>query len=69
MSFAIPGARAVSLAGAAPEAKAVLSGAYPLKRPLSLIAREPSKEVTAFFAFMLTPEAQAVVAKHFVPAK
>ncbi|WP_300160081.1 substrate-binding domain-containing protein [Solidesulfovibrio sp.] len=69
MSFAVPGVTAVSLGGAKPEAQAVQSGAYPLKRPLSLIAVKPSKEVKAFFEFMLTPPAQAVVAKSFVPAK
>ena len=69
MSFAVPGATALSVSGARPEAKAVQSGAYPLKRPLSLIAISPSKEVRDFFAFMLTPPAQAVVAKSFVPAK
>lgn len=69
MSFAVPGVTAVSVAGARPEAKAVQSGAYPLKRPLSLIANHPGREVKAFFAFMLTPPAQAVVAKHFVPVK
>jgi len=69
MSFAVPGVVAVPVGGAKPEAKAVQSGAYPLKRPLSLIAKQPGKEVKAFFAFMLTPPAQAVVAKSFVPAK
>ncbi len=68
MSFAVPGATALSVNGALPEAKAVQSGAYPLKRPLSLVAVNPSKEVKDFFAFMLTPAAQAVVAKSFVPA-
>ena len=69
MSFAVPGVTVLSVGGAKPEAKAVLSGAYPLKRPLSLIAIKPSKDVQEFFAFMLTPPAQAVVAKSFVPAK
>lgn len=69
MSFALPGAYAVAVGGAKPEAAAVQSGAYPLKRPLSLIALKPTKEVKEFFAFMLTPPAQAVVAKSFVPAK
>jgi len=69
MSFAIPGVTAISVGGARPDAAAVRSGAYPLKRPLSLIAVKPGKDVKAFFAFMLTPPAQAVVAKSFVPAK
>jgi len=69
MSFAVPGVTTVSVGAAKPEVAAVQSGAYRLKRPLSLIAVKPSKEVTAFFAFMLTPPAQAIVAKNFVPAK
>ncbi|WP_035068260.1 substrate-binding domain-containing protein [Nitratidesulfovibrio termitidis] len=69
MSFALPGAVAVPVNGARPDAAGVRSGAYPLKRPLSLIAVNPSADVKAFFEFMLTPPAQAVVAKSFVPAK
>lgn len=69
MSFTLPGAVAVPVNGAKPDAAGVRSGAYPLKRPLSLIAVNPSADVKAFFEFMLTPPAQVVVAKSFVPAK
>jgi phosphate transport system substrate-binding protein len=69
MSFATPHVTALAVDGAKPESKAVQSGAYPLKRPLTLIAVNPSKDVKAFFDFMVTKEAQEIVAKSFVPAK
>jgi phosphate transport system substrate-binding protein len=70
MSFAIPGVTALSVDGAAATREAVQSGAYPLKRPLILVTRDvPSGDAKAFLDFMLTPEAQAIVGKKFVPAK
>jgi len=69
MSFATPQVTALAVGGATPVREAVQSGAYPLKRPLTLIAISPSADVKAFFEFMLTKEAQDIVAKNFVPAK
>jgi phosphate transport system substrate-binding protein len=48
----------------------VQDGSYPLKRPLILVTKgAPTGNVKAFLEFMLSPEAQAIVAKNFVPAK
>jgi phosphate transport system substrate-binding protein len=69
MSFAIPGVRALTVDDSAPTTASVQSGAYPLKRPLILVTRDvPEGDVKAFLEFMLTPEAQAIVARKFVPA-
>lgn len=70
MSFAIPGVSALAVDGAPPTTPAVQDGSYPLKRPLILVTKDPpSGDVKAFLDFMLTPEAQAIVAKKFVAAK
>jgi phosphate transport system substrate-binding protein len=70
MSFKIHGVTALSVDGAAPTRAAVQSGAYPLVRPLILVTKEiPSGDAKAFLDFMLTPEAQAIVGKKFVPAR
>jgi phosphate transport system substrate-binding protein len=70
MAFAIPGVSALAVDGAAPTRAAVQSGAYPLKRPLILVTRDaPAGDVKAFLDFMLTPEAQAIVGRKFVPVK
>ena len=69
LSFAIPGVEVLKVNGAAPEKAAVQSGAYPLKRPLTLITLQPTGNIQAFFDFMLSPEGQDVVSKHFVPVK
>ena len=70
MSFAIPGIRALPVDGSAPTRGAVQRGAYPLKRPLILVTKDvPTGDTKAFFAFMLASEAQAIVARKFVPAK
>jgi phosphate transport system substrate-binding protein len=46
------------------------SGAHPLERSLVLVAKDvPAGDAKAFLDFMLTPEAQAIVGKKFVPAK
>ena len=58
LSFAIPGVEVLKVNGAAPEKAAVQSGAYPLKRPLTLITLQPTGNIQAFFDFMLSPEGQ-----------
>jgi phosphate transport system substrate-binding protein len=70
MSFAIPGVRALSVDGSAPTREAVRTGAYPLKRPLILVTRDaPAGDTRAFLDFMLSSEAQAIVARRFVPVR
>jgi phosphate transport system substrate-binding protein len=70
MSFAVPGVAALTIDGAAPTLAAVQSGAYPLKRPLILVTRDaPCGAAKAFLEFMLTPGAQEIVGRQFVPAK
>ncbi len=70
MSFAIPGVRAIAVDGAPPTPAAVQNGSYPLKRPLLLVTKDaPAGNVKAFLEFMLTPDAQAIVAKKFIAAK
>jgi phosphate transport system substrate-binding protein len=70
MSFAIAGVMALSIDGAAATRGAVQSGAYPLKRPLILVTRDvPAGDAKAFLEFMLSPEAQAIVGRKFVPVK
>jgi phosphate transport system substrate-binding protein len=70
MSFAIDGVTAIAVDGAPPTRAAVQSGAYPLKRPLILVTKDPpAGDTKAFLDFMLTPDAQAIVGKKFVPAK
>ena len=69
LSFATPGVTAVAVNGALPQKEAVQSGAYVLKRPLSLITLQPTGNIQAFFDFMMTPEGQAIVGKNFVPVK
>ena len=70
MSFAVSGVRALSVDGSAPTRASVQRGAYPLKRPLILVTRDvPAGDVKAFLDFMLASEAQAIVARKFVPVK
>jgi len=69
LSFATPGVTAIAVNGALPQKEAVQSGAYVLKRPLSLITLQPAGNIQAFFDFMMTPEGQAIVGKNFVPVK
>jgi phosphate transport system substrate-binding protein len=69
ISFATPKVAAAAVDGYLPERAHVQSGKYPLKRPLSLITMMPSGNVQKFFEFMLSPEGQTIVAKHYVPVK
>lgn len=70
MSFAVPGVAALAIDSAAPTLAAVQGGTYPLKRPLILVTRDlPGGAAKAFLDFMLTPAAQAIVGKLFVPAR
>lgn len=70
VSFVVAGVRAVAVDGARPTREAVQGGRYRLKRPLILVTKDPpSGNTGAFLEFMLTPEAQAIVGKKFVPVK
>ncbi len=60
--------RMVALDGVMPTPPNILSGAYPLTRPLILVtAGKPAGEAKAFIDFMLSPEGQRIVAVNFVP--
>lgn len=70
MSFAIGGVAPIAVDGALPTTSAVQDGSYPLKRPLILVTKDPpTGDVKAFLDFMLTPDAQAIVARKFVAAR
>lgn len=69
MSFATPQVRALAVDGAKPGREAVQSGAYWLKRPLILVARENSAPIRSFIDFILSPDGQEIVGKSFVPVK
>lgn len=69
LSFAVSGVQVLHVNGAEPVKQAVQSGAYPLKRPLTLITLQPTGNIKAFFDFMLTPEGQEIVGKNFVPVQ
>ncbi|HBO84418.1 MAG: hypothetical protein A2073_07690 [Deltaproteobacteria bacterium GWC2_42_11] len=43
---------------------------YTLSRPLNLVTKEqPTGDLKKFFEFILSPEGQAIVSKHFIPVK
>ena len=70
VSFAIPGVRTLCVDGSSPTRGAVRRGAYPLKRPLILVTKDvPAGDTKVFLAFMLLSEAQAIIARKFVPVK
>jgi phosphate transport system substrate-binding protein len=70
MSMAIPGVRALSVDGVAPTTADVRSGAYLLGRPMYLVAaKSPPPGVEALLEAVLSPEAQAIVARRFTPAR
>jgi phosphate transport system substrate-binding protein len=70
MSMAIPGVRPLAIDGAAPATAEVRSGAYLLGRPMYLVAAKPAPApVEALLDAVLSPEAQAVVARRFTPAR
>jgi phosphate transport system substrate-binding protein len=70
MAFLIPGVVPVSLDGVPSTKEMVRSGKYPLQRPLVLVSKEPNEGVVKeFLDFMLSPEAQEIVARKFVPAR
>jgi phosphate transport system substrate-binding protein len=70
MSMAIPGVRALAVDGVPPSSEAIRSGAYLLGRPMYLVAAQPAAPaVEALLAAVLSPEAQAIVARRFTPAR
>ena len=69
LSFGTPEVKTVLVEGAAPEKAAVQSGAYALKRPLTLITLQPTGNILKFMEFMLTPEGQDIVGRYFVPVQ
>lgn len=70
LAFKVKGAKVLSLNGIDAQPKNVKSGAYFLSRPLLLVTKGlPQGDVKKFMDFMLSPEGQIVVGKHFVPVK
>lgn len=69
MSIATDRVKAVALDGVAPTLENVSAGKYKISRPLILLTMMPTGNVQKFFEYTLTPEAQAIVAKYFVPVK
>ncbi|HEX9241459.1 MAG TPA: substrate-binding domain-containing protein [Anaeromyxobacter sp.] len=70
MSMAIPGVRALAIDGVAPTTEGVRGGAYLLGRPMYLVAARPaSPAVEALLEAARSPEAQAIVARRFTPAR
>jgi len=70
MVFRAEGAKVVALDGMLPEPAAVRSGEYLLSRPLLLLTKQaPRGDLRAFLDLALSDQGQALVAKHFVPAR
>lgn len=69
-AFVTPDHHVIVVDGVTATSANVVNGSYPISRPLNLVSQQKApKEVLEFVKFMLTPEAQAVVAENFVPAK
>lgn len=67
VAFAQPGIKPLTIDGIGPEEHHVLSGAYPVSRPLLLVTRGvPHGAAGAFVEFMVGPRGQEVVAERFV---
>jgi phosphate transport system substrate-binding protein len=57
-----PGVKGILVEGLAPDDETIARGAYPLTRPLYLIARaDASPEIQAFLSFVLSAEGQRIV--------
>ena len=70
MSMAIPGVRPLAIDGVGPTVAEIRSGAYLLGRPMYLVAAKPAPPaVEGLLAAVLSPEAQAIVARRFTPAR
>lgn len=70
MAFLIPGVVPVSLDGVSSTREMVRSGKYLLQRPLVLVSRQPNEGVVKqFLDFMLSAEAQEIVARKFVSVR
>jgi len=62
--------KTISIDGVAPSEGNVQSGAYLVSRPLLLVTKGlPKGEAKEFIAFILSPEGQRIVARHFVPVR
>lgn len=58
----------IKVDGLLPDRKAVISGQYPLIKPLLLVTKGKAKGTLALFAnFAKSPEGQSIIAKKFVP--
>jgi phosphate transport system substrate-binding protein len=70
LAYTTPGVRAIPIDGIAATPATVIDSTYLLSRPLLLVTRaQPTGNVAAFMAFMLSPDGQAIVGKKFIPAR
>lgn len=70
LAFKSPAIRPISFNNIEPSDENVRKGRYPLLRPLNLVTKEqPTGDLKKFFEFILSPEGQAIVGKHFISVK
>lgn len=70
LAFKSPAIRPISFNNIEPSDENVRKGKYPLSRPLNLVTKEqPTGDLRKFFEFIISPEGQAIVGKHFIPVK
>lgn len=70
LAFKSPAIRPISFNNIEPSGENVRKGKYPLFRPLNLVTKEqPTGDLKKFFEFIISPEGQAIVGKHFIPVK
>lgn len=66
----VDGVKAIKVDGVEANAANVVSGRYPLAKPLTLVTRgEPEGDLARFFAVVKSPQGKAVLQKNFVPAQ
>jgi len=62
--------KALRIGGVEATTANVLNGSYPISRPLNMLTKgEPKGVVKAWLDWILGPDGQAIVAKHYIPVK
>ncbi len=62
--------KALKIAGVEATTANVLGGSYPISRPLNMLTKgDPQGVVKAWLDWILGPDGQAIVAKHYIPVK
>jgi phosphate transport system substrate-binding protein len=62
--------KALRIGGVEATTANVLNGSYPISRPLNMLTRgEPQGVVKAWLDWILGPDGQAIVARHYIPVK